>query len=222
MADVFTNEELQLLHLCPLLARLNDDEILKALDIMRVRKRSFAKGEMVQRVGDPYRYAGFVLKGVVMGSFITETYDSVELARFERGDMYGLSLAISQPQSSPVQMKALTDVDMALFDFSITPPQEMDRVTTMLARNITRTLVSQNRYLHRRVMILGQGSIRNRLICYLTGCETDSRGFAYVPYTRSALASFLGVNRSALSREMSHMVEEGLLEVDGNRMRVIR
>ncbi|MCI6681417.1 MAG: helix-turn-helix domain-containing protein, partial [Parafannyhessea umbonata] len=45
-------------------------------------------------------------------------------------------------------------------------------------------------------------------------------GWVTVPLSQTALAQFIGGNRSAVSREMGRMVDEGVLERDGNRMRL--
>lgn len=222
MIGQFSEQDLCLLKQSPLFAGMSDEEMRQCLEVLKVRKRNFAKGELIQRVGEPFRYAGFVLKGVVQVSFITEMYDNVELARFERGDTFGLAQSISQVEHSTVQIRAVAASEVVLMDFWVSClPKEITGIKTALTLNTVSTLVKQNRFLQRRVVVLGQGSIRNRLICYLMGCEVDSRGFAYVSLSRTELAAYLGVNRSALSREISRMAKDGVLEVDGNRMRLI-
>ena len=46
-------------------------------------------------------------------------------------------------------------------------------------------------------------------------------GYVKIPFTQTALAEHLGVNRSALSRELGRMQSEGVLEVDGRKMRIV-
>ncbi|WP_316611059.1 helix-turn-helix domain-containing protein [uncultured Ruminococcus sp.] len=41
-----------------------------------------------------------------------------------------------------------------------------------------------------------------------------------MPFTQTALAEYLGANRSALSRELGRMQNEKLLIVDGRRMKL--
>ena len=51
----------------------------------------------------------------------------------------------------------------------------------------------------------------------------QSRAFAnYVRARKKALAEFLGVNRSALSRELGAMQDEGLLRIEGRRYFLLR
>ena len=46
----------------------------------------------------------------------------------------------------------------------------------------------------------------------------DSEGYLHVPFTQTALAEFLGVNRSALSRELGRMQDENLIEVNDKKI----
>ena len=82
-------------------------------------------------------------------------------------------------------------------------------------------LIEQNMFLRKRVIVMGQGSIRNRLLCYLAELSTDKDNYVHVPLSRVELAGFLGVNRSALSREITHMVSDGILETRGSRFRIV-
>ncbi|MBR5902655.1 MAG: winged helix-turn-helix domain-containing protein, partial [Clostridia bacterium] len=42
-----------------------------------------------------------------------------------------------------------------------------------------------------------------------------------IPYNRQQLADFLSVDRSAMSNELSKMRDEGLIEYDKNRFRLL-
>ena len=43
-----------------------------------------------------------------------------------------------------------------------------------------------------------------------------------IPYSREALAAFLCVNRSALSRELGRMEQEGILQTKGKRFALLQ
>ena len=64
-----------------------------------------------------------------------------------------------------------------------------------------------------RIQILTQPSIRAKLNLYFTQCANrfNSRTFT-IAFNRNQLADYLAVNRSALSRELSRMKEEGLID----------
>lgn len=79
-------------------------------------------------------------------------------------------------------------------------------------------LVSQiNMKKEYRLAILSQKGIRERIVTYLVmqSHRRNCRRFQ-IPFSREELASFLCVNRSALSRELSLMQREGLISFRKN------
>ena len=69
-----------------------------------------------------------------------------------------------------------------------------------------------------RLAILSRKGLRERILTYLT-MQADKRHTSsfMVPFTREELASYLCVNRSALSHELSRMQQEGLITFRKNR-----
>jgi CRP-like cAMP-binding protein len=79
-------------------------------------------------------------------------------------------------------------------------------------------LAGRNLLMNRKLSILSQRTIRDKLLAYLAWQSRDkgSREFS-IPFNRDELADYLCVNRSALSREISHMIDEGLIESTRNQ-----
>ena len=80
-------------------------------------------------------------------------------------------------------------------------------------------LVSQeNMKKEHRLAILYQKGLRDRIMEYLTmQAEKQGSGCITIPFSREELASFLCVNRTALSHELSKMRAEGIIEFRKNR-----
>ena len=75
----------------------------------------------------------------------------------------------------------------------------------------------KNLALSQRMLHTAPKTIRGRLLSYLSqqALEAGSRRFA-IPFDRQQLADYLGVDRSALSGELSKMQREGLLQCRKN------
>ena len=73
-----------------------------------------------------------------------------------------------------------------------------------------------------RLAILSHKGLRERLMTYLT-MQAAKRGTATfsIPFDREALASFLCVNRSALSHEIAAMRKEGIIDCKKNTFTLI-
>lgn len=64
-------------------------------------------------------------------------------------------------------------------------------------------------------------TVRGRLTTYLTGqAALEGRREFSIPFDRQQLADYLNLDRSALSRELGRMQEEGLLEYHKNRFKL--
>lgn len=203
-----------------LFAGFDTEELKLAFELLGARKRHFPKGSLLQRIGEPFSHCGIVLSGEVECSFHNEGFGQVGVNRFTAGETYGASLACAEVDTSPMQIAAFSDADVLQLDFSSLGLSSNETIELRLALNMVRVLSKQNMHLNRKVRIFGQSSMRDRIAVFLSECETDDQGFAIVPYSQTGLARFLGVNRSALSREMRRMRDEGILVTDGSRMRL--
>ena len=85
------------------------------------------------------------------------------------------------------------------------------------------SLISQKAFaLSERVEVLSCRSTREKLLCYfrIRAGEEKSLSFS-LPFTLSALAEYLCVDRSAMMRELKKLREEGFLEVSGKQVRFL-
>ena len=73
-----------------------------------------------------------------------------------------------------------------------------------------------------RIQILSKRTLRSKLVTFFSLLikRYDDDSFA-IPFDRSAMADYLGTDRSALSRELSHMQAEGLLRFRHNRFEIL-
>lgn len=73
-----------------------------------------------------------------------------------------------------------------------------------------------------RIEILTKKTIRNKLLEYfnLTSSKTGTR-IIYLPNTFTDLADYLAIDRSAMSRELKYLKEEGLIEIKGKRITLL-
>ena len=78
----------------------------------------------------------------------------------------------------------------------------------------------KNRNLVRKLSFLSKRTTREKLIAYLSeeAGKQDSGSFI-IPFNRQQLADYLSVDRSAMSKELCKMRDEGLIEFAKNRFR---
>ena len=90
-----------------------------------------------------------------------------------------------------------------------------------MIKNALRILAEKNLFLDNKLYYISHKTIRDRIQSYLEDQESlhDSNEFE-ISFNREQLADFLCVDRSALSRELSHMKKEGIIDYKRNWFRV--
>ncbi len=126
-------------------------------------------------------------------------------------------------EDSPIQIDAVTDAEILYLDLDpLLLPRECGcphkaRVTANLLHEMGRGSL----FLNRRMQILAQKRLRNRIKLYLQMLTPDPELRFHLDMERSELADYLGVDRSALSRELGRMQKEGILSYQGPYIHVL-
>lgn len=203
---------------CALFSGITQEHLPDSLKFLKTQFRTYRKDDYIITLGDPFRYGIQLLEGSLEGSFINENYDKINMNHFTAGTLIGESLACAQIQCSPIQLRAMTDVSVLFFDFTVLYDTEALRHTYQLKMsvNLIQALSRRNVFLSTKIRIFGQKTLRDKVIIYLESLPKREDGSVKVPFTQTALAEFMGVNRSALSREMGRMEDDGLLSSVGD------
>ena len=208
---------------CSIFRGIAEAELPDALAFLNAFKRSYQKNEMIFMIGDPMQSAGVVLEGTVELSFFDEGDNSVNMNHFTAGNIFGESLSCVKAPKSPVQMRALTQCHILFMDFQplMTAEHLHDGYQTAIISNLLRDFARQNVFLNQKVRIMSQRKLRDKIKVFLRQQDQSADGLVHIRFNRSELAEFLSANRSALSRELSNMQTDGILEVMGNDIRLL-
>ena len=183
--------------------------------------RTHEKGSLLIRLGDAVTRMGIVVSGSVEVGFYDETGELATVNRIDVGDMIGESIAYAGDPSI-VQATAVDECQVLWMDTAkllsagILADDDAPRVVANLVRIISR----KNVFLNQKAQILTQRFVRDRIKLYLKD-NVDEKGVARIASSRGDLARFLGVNRSALSRELGRMRDEGLLSLESDCLVVL-
>ena len=219
---MITNKDyLSSIRKCYLFDGIEDEKLTEAIMLFKGRIRKIQKDEFIVRLGDELQSAGLLLRGRIESSFQNESFDQITMHRFGGGYLFGEALVINDTKISPVQVRAVEECTILFIDLkAIYISAESSPLRLKLAENLIKSLAKKNLILNQKVRILSQKGLRDRIIIYLSTLPKDKEGFVTIPFTQTALAEHLGVNRSALSREFGRMQDEGILVIDKNKLRV--
>jgi len=191
------------------------------LDAMRARVVRFAKGETIYRVGDDVLESALVLEGTVIVDASDDEGDDTNMNMLRRGDEFGAYIVLSGSMRSPMHVYAGTRCVIMMYDLlAVRDKPVRDGNEAKLVNNTMLIFARKCVYLYQKVRIYGKKRIRGRIRLYLMSLpEVD--GEVTLPMNRTALAAYLGVDRTALAREVTRMQEEGLISVNKRRVRLL-
>lgn len=193
-----------------------------ALSAMNARLEEYDKGEFFTAINTPFRRAGLVINGELEVSCITENYTKFIMGHFKAGQVFGVALAIDRLQSSPMQLTAIDH--SVILSFDPTPLTNVDSSTTPLKQqlmaNMIKFISKKNYFLTTKLHTTMQKNIHDKLTVYFQQLPTDPHGDKHLPFNQTQLAEYIGVNRSALSRELRKMQDNGEIELNSKVVRI--
>lgn len=184
---------------------------------------NFKKGDIVAFEDENIRHIGIIISGSV--DMVKEDLwgNKTMLVRIRKDEVFGETFACGSDNLSVVTFMVSEDAKILFMPF--------DRVMhscTMacqfhhrLIENMVHIIANKNRDLMRKVEVVSKRTIREKLLAYLSiqAQIQDSRYFE-IPLNRMELAEYLCVDRSALTRELAKMKDDGLIDYDRNCFRL--
>ncbi|MEL7569975.1 MAG: helix-turn-helix domain-containing protein, partial [Eubacteriaceae bacterium] len=119
---------------------------------------------------------------------------------------------------------ALSDSEVLLFDYKriITTCSSACVFHAKLIENMLKILADDVLNLNDKLHVLSNRTTRDKLLAYFElQREIFNSDIFSIPLNREQLADFLFVDRSAMSRELSNMRDEGLIKFDKNNIELL-
>jgi CRP-like cAMP-binding protein len=185
-------------------------EVLKKLGHLK----RFQKGEMLFSAQDNANGFYYVESGEIRVYKMDEHGREAEVVRLGPGGFLGEAIVFAS-LVYPVFAQSVTNSEVLFFD-KIEINREMAK-NPNIALYFVNLLARKCVVLSDKIESLGLRTVRQRLIRYLlSDCSGDRKCQVELKVKKGELAKILGTISETLSRNLKHMQEEGLIEVDGN------
>ncbi len=209
---------------CPLFAQIPARELSGLLSCLGARMRTCARGRMPLVEGQSAQVFGLVLDGEVEIARTDAAGNRHIIGRVGAGGLYGETFVCAGAQPSPVTVTAVAPAVIVEIhpDRLSNPCAEACVRHQQIIRNLLRILAEKNLVLTQKMDVLTRRTIRSRIAVYLLAEMRRADYYEFtIPFDRSELAEYLSCDRSALSRELSRLRAEGILDYARNRFAVL-
>ena len=203
---------------------ISDVEFNTLIKCLTPQIKTYAKKEIILLTGDFFNRLGIILDGTAVACLEHIDGNQAIMANLTPGRVFGEILVSTRTHQSPVTVHATTDVSVAFIEYG----KLYDICTATCGSHIAflqnmHKVIGDNYFrLFDRINILSEKSLRSKILSYLK--SLSSRGkmdVVTIPFSKTALADYLLSNRSALSKELHKMENEGLIVVNGRKIKLL-
>lgn len=188
-----------------------------------MRKQLFKKNTTIFRTGNVVHEIGIVLSGSVNIENIDWWGTKSILNNIGIGGIFAESYALCR-EPLMVDAIAVEDSNILLVNLNTIMhhsganyswyPKFMHNLLIMSTR--------KNLSLSNRIFCTSSKTVRGRLLTYLSNESVKNNSTAFeIPFNRQQMADYLNLDRSALSKELGKMRDEGIIEFHKNRFHLI-
>lgn len=196
-------------------------QILKCLSAIR---KEYAKDEMVVREGDLVDDVGIILRGSAQSTKLSITGKKIIVSLHYPGGYTAVLTAASRGRRCPMSVQAIEPLEVLFIPIKsiLSGCTKLCNSHEQLLGNLFDSIAEQALELHDRNDCLIMPTIRDKVLTYLTRVmrETGTETFT-IPFDREAMAEYLDVDRSALSRELAWMRRDGLIDFYRNKFKLL-
>ncbi|MDL2273953.1 Crp/Fnr family transcriptional regulator [Oscillospiraceae bacterium OttesenSCG-928-G22] len=205
---------------CPLFTGIAEEQLTSLFDCLTAKRHRYKKDEFIFRADDRAVFVGVVVSGGA--NIIQEDFwgNRTILAHVVPGELFGEAFSCAETEKLPVSVIATEASDIMLIDYRkiATVCSSSCVFHTRLIANMMRVLAGKNIMLTRKMEYVSKRTTREKILAFLSAQAVQAkRGDITIPFNRQELADYLCVERSALSRVLMQMKEDGILDYDKNR-----
>lgn len=207
----------------PLFHGIEREHLAPMLNCIGYYIKAYQKNETISLEKEHIRHIGIILSGSV--DMIKEDLwgNKTIVTRMHSRDLFGETFACGSNPLSVVSYTVSQTAQILFLPFK----KVMHTCTNTcffhhhLIENMVRLIADKNRDLMCKVEMISKKTLREKILAYLSlQAQINKTRYFEIPLGRVELADYLCADRSALTRELSKMKAEGLIDFDKNTFRI--
>lgn len=201
---------------------INDKNIHKLLELFESHTFTIKKNTTLQSIiVKPKKYIAYVNDGYLQGVKNDYNGNITILEEFEENDIFGNVISAHNNNDYEIVAKEDSNVTIIDYDNILNSDVNIPSYNTFI-KNLLTIMSNKINEVNQRVEILTNKTIRNKLLEYFKIIYKDNKSrIIYLPFTYTALADYLAIDRCAMSRELKNLKDEGMIEIKGRKIKLL-
>ncbi len=201
-----------------LFKNMTEQEITLMSKSKYMKKRIFAKSSYIFNMGDVIDEFGIVLSGNVIIENIDFLGNKSIIGYANEGEIFAETYALCHaPMMVDVVCAECCEVLFVNLKKLLNPENSKNSWYPKFMNNLLMLSSQKNLALSRRIFCTSPKAIRTRVLAYLSeeSMRADATDFE-IPFDRQQMADYLSLDRSALSKELSKMKADKIIDYHKN------
>ena len=208
----------------PLFDNMNEDEIMAVLKCCDATVESFTDNKILFEKDHKVNKLGIVIEGAL--NLVSQKYNGtrVIVTTLEKNDLFGEALIYASAAKSPYDLISSGDSKALFIPHRIFSGMCSQGCSyhNQLIKNMLTILSDKIVMLNNKMSILNAETLKGRIAVYLLSLQKRTNTMIFdMPMNRQELAEFLNVKRPSLSRELSNMQKDGIIEVYRSSVKIL-
>ena len=193
------------------------------------------KGEVLIHEGDVCGYVGIVVEGQLAMQRYTGSGEAFTLGLLGPGDIIGTDLVFGSDHLCPMTIEAVANSKVIVLANDLL--KQMVHANQGVEMNFIQELSDRIRQQHKRISLLSQKSLRQKIAYYLLDLDQEDKNRqsgipaaasrrkapmqVRLPASKEVVSRLLAMPRPSFSRELINMEKDGLIRVTGRTIHIL-
>lgn len=202
---------------------LTDGEMTECLKALKAAEKAYKKDSLILHAGDVTKRMGLVLNGSVTVESNDIWGNCTILSHVGKGQFFAETYALLPDEVMLVDVRANEDCRILFLNVDGLKNDTSSGWKNKLIRNLLMISLQKNLALSGRSFHTSPKSARGRILSYLNTVALQKRTNEFdIPFDRQQLANYLNLERTNMSKELTKMKNDGIIECRKNHFRLLR
>ncbi len=204
-----------------LFENISEKEMLKLKKVLRANTQKYKKNINVLSNVNREDFIALIDSGTIELIYTDYEGNKTVIEELETGEVFGTLTSSIKNEEITCMTKEDTEITFIEYDQITNDEIIKNDFYIIFIKNLIKILTEQLNTRNIRIELLTKRTTRDKLLAYFKHIDQktgDGSKTIRVPLSNTELANYLSVDRSAMTRELKYLKEEGFIEQIGKRI----
>ena len=200
---------------------ISDSLKLELLKELEAQTYEFNKNEEILKKIKNRNFIGIILDGIIQITKTDYNGNRTIIEELVEKDIFGTKISSLSNNEYTITTKDKTKIIIIDYE-QLIKTNNSSNYYNQFIKNLLEIIINSVNDKNDRIEILTKKTIRNKLLEYFKIISTKNKSKnIYLPFTFTDLADYLAIDRSAMTRELKNLKEEGFIEIKNKRITLL-